>query len=660
MIIRKIGIVGAGTMGSALSQKFAAQGFSVILVDREDSFLERGLSSIRGTLEAGVERHLFDKAEMEFILGRIETTTDLNHLADCQLVIEAVFEDLQIKTQLFKQLSSIVPDHTILATNTSSFSVTEIAAAVKRPQRFLGLHFFYHAAKNRLVEIVPGAETDQKTFQQCLRFMQRCGKDPIVCGDAYGFAVNRFFVPWLNEAVRLVEEDVANISEVDAVAKKIFGCGMGPFDLMNATGIPIAYHSQKTLEQAFGKFYSPAKLLQAQMQKNKDWEAATGAPPSSPVEKIIRERLLAVIFYICGQLLDEKICTAGDINRGAAIGLRWSSGPLELFHSLGPEKVQSLVKSLASAWKLELPRSLSSADWQAEYVSVEKSGHTGFIIINRPEGLNAINSQVLSQFSHAFDELNGDSSLKTIIITGRGKAFVAGADIKFFIDHIQNQTISEIIDFTTSGQALFRRIDKSEKTIVALVNGLALGGGLELALTADIIIALEGAVFSFPETGIGIYPALGGTQRTVDRIGPDLSKYLIYSGQMLSAEKAVSLGLIDGVISWDDYDAFCEKPASFKKNGQTLDSSWVNTAAFFRDNSINQILAQEKISPELEKLIRKIKSKAPVALKIAEKLIDDHRGPQSELDYLEEIFNTEDALTGLKSVGLKRPAYKGK
>ncbi len=658
--INLIGIVGAGTMGSALTQKFATEGLSVILVDRETKFIERGLENIRTTLKQGVERRLFDSAEMGNILNRIQTSTDLGRLVDCQMVIEAVFEDRQVKRDLFKQLSALVAPDTILATNTSSFSVTDIASDVKHARRFLGLHFFYHAAKNRLVEIVRGRATDEATFQTCLLFMQRCGKDPIICADSHGFAVNRFFVPWLNEAARLVEEGLADISGVDRIARKIFGCGMGPFDLMNATGIPIAYHSQHTLEQAFGSFYQPSELLKTQVDKNEPWIIKPGAQLSFETEKQIENRLLGVIFYVCGQLLDEKVCSAGDINRGAGIGLRWRNGPLELFHNLGSEKVLELVQNTASAGGHDLPRSLNIETWQPDYIKVEKSGETGIITINRPEGLNAINSRLLSQFSRGFDRLNSDSSLKTILITGRGKAFVAGADIKFFIDNIRQQTVSKIVDFTREGQALFKSIDESEKTIVALVNGLALGGGLELALAADIIIALEGAVFAFPETGIGIYPALGGTFRAVNRVGPGLSKYLIYSGQMLRAHKALSIGLIDGVITWDDYEKVLENPEVFKKNENPPDPLWKDTAEFFNGYSVEQILADDKIPQKWEKLVKRIRGKAPLALKISEKLINSHRGPESELEYLEEIFASDDALAGLESVGRNKPVYKGK
>ena len=131
----------------------------------------------------------------------------------------------------------------------------------------MGLSFFYHAAKNRLVEVVKGDETNDKTFNDCMWFMQRCGKDPITCKDAHGFVVNRFFVPWLNEAVRIYEDNLATPGEIDSVAMRTFVCGMGPFALMNATGIAIAYHSQKTLEDAYGEFLSSSENIKSTNRK---------------------------------------------------------------------------------------------------------------------------------------------------------------------------------------------------------------------------------------------------------------------------------------------------------------------------------------------------------------------------------------------------------
>lgn len=656
--INSVGVIGAGTMGSALAQKFAQEGMTVVMVDTEDRFLEKGLGSIKATLDEGVNRKIFSEEQVREIQKRISTTTDLENLANCQLIVEAVFEDRKVKEDLFAQISAIVPSDTILATNTSSFSVTDLSSSVSLPERFLGLHFFYHAAKNRLVEVVKGGKTDENTFSEVLRFMQRCGKDPITCKDAHGFVVNRFFVPWLNEAVRLYEEDVAEPTVIDAIACQTFGCGMGPFALMNATGIPIAYHTQKTLEQAYGEFYRPAKALAEQMNVGKPWSISDGKQANEAQSQIISERFLGVVFLVCGQLLDEKICTAGDINRGARIGLRWRKGPIEIYHKYGEKTIQKLANTMADNWNLTAPESLSPNDWQPDFITTDKSANVGTITINRPEGLNAMNPLVISQLAKAFDDLNSDDTIDTILLTGRGKAFVAGADIKFFINHIQNNSINEIVSFTTEGHNLFLRIDDSPKKVVAAVNGLALGGGLELALTADIIIALNKAVFAFPETGIGIYPGLGGTQRTVDRIGKGLTKYLIYTGQMIDADTAEEIGLIDKAVSWDELDKAIKNPSNLQRSSLELSDKWRRIESFFNEHTVSELLEND-FPEEWSSIIKKIRRKAPLALRLAEKLINAHKGPLSELECIEEVFKTDDALAGMKSVGGKPPVFQG-
>ncbi|NOZ03528.1 MAG: 3-hydroxyacyl-CoA dehydrogenase/enoyl-CoA hydratase family protein [FCB group bacterium] len=569
--ITKIGIVGAGTMGAALAQKFSREGFPVVLVDREKSFLDRGLAAIRETLTEGIDRKLFTPDQAEAILARITPVTDYDALRDCQLVVEAVFEDLQVKHSVFRKLSEVVPATAIIATNTSSFSVTECAAAVSHPQRFIGLHFFYHAAKNRLVEIVRGRDTSDDTFQTMLLFMQRCGKDPIVCRDAPGFVVNRFFVPWLNEAVRILETGRAETGTIDAVCRKTFGCGMGPFALMNATGVPIAFHAQKTLAEAYGAFYEPAAMLRHQVTQNQPWEISETDTVDPALFTWISERMLGEVFFVCGQLLDEQVCSAGDINRGARIGLRWRKGPLDLFHRYGPDKVRQLVRNFVSD---RIPHSLTKNAWRPDYIATDRHGSTTTITLNRPEDLNALNPTVARQLNAAFETANRSEATETIIITGRGKAFMAGADIKFFVDHIKNGTIPEILAFTKYAQELLQRIDDSSKTIVAVINGLALGGGLELALAADRIVAFEKAILAFPETGIGIYPGLGGTQRTVKRIGPGLTKYLIYTGNFISAREALDIGLVDHPIDWESFEALCAGRIPPKPERHELPEKW--------------------------------------------------------------------------------------
>ena len=187
--MKKIGIIGAGNMGSGLTQKMAQEGLSVVMVDTKPECVEKGFDSIRATLREGVEREIFRPQQVDDILGRIQGTTELADTRGCDLVIEAIFENIDVKKDLFSRLEKVSSAKTIFATNTSSFSVSELSRATARADRFVGLHFFYHPAKNRLVEIIPGADTSQETVVACKRFSELIGKTDILVKDSAGFAV---------------------------------------------------------------------------------------------------------------------------------------------------------------------------------------------------------------------------------------------------------------------------------------------------------------------------------------------------------------------------------------------------------------------------------------------------------------------------------------
>ncbi len=662
--IKTIGVVGAGTMGAALAQKFAQEGFLVWLADRNLQYVEKGLKNICSLLDAGVEKGVFTEAQVQQYISSIKGTSSLAELQSCDLIIEAIFEDIAVKSELFRQLCEHVPSTTILATNTSSFSVAEIARAVTYPERFIGLHYFYHAAKNRLVEIIPGPATSDETTATAYRFSVQSGKDPIFTKDSYGFAVNRFFVPWLNEAVKLLEEGIASLDVIDAICKNIFGIGMGPFALMNATGVPIALHAQLTLS-CFGPSYKVAKLLEHQVSMRENWNISPleTITFSHEQERIVTTRMLGVVFFVCTQLLQEKVCTAIDLNKGAKIGLKWKYGPVDLLQKYGEAEVTRIVEVYAERYAEKCPV-VSSLDWHLEFVTLQIKEDRAIITMNRPEDLNALNEEVVKQLESQFTKAESDPKVKTIFLTGSGKAFVAGADIKFFVKNIKNHSLHKIVDFTRYGQFVFEKIDKSPKKVVALLNGLTLGGGLELALCADIILAVPKTMMAFPETGIGIYPGLGGTQRTVHRVGKGLAKYLILTGKMLHAIDAVEMGLIDGIISIEElFDLLDGKKEIPTKRNVALPKRWQDYADLYSNNSYQSIIAGHQYNElfaieELGKLRNTMTSKAPIALRLANELIEEAKGPSSELEKLTTIFSTNDALLGLTSIG-KKVEYSG-
>ncbi len=679
MKIQKVGIIGAGNMGSGIAQKVAQEGIEVVMVDVEDKYVQKGLENIKQTLSEGIQRKIFTEEQVQDIFSRIKGTTDKSEVKDADIVIEAIFEDMDVKKSLFKELDRICDEKTVLASNTSSFSISGLASSINRNDRFIGLHFFYHPAKNRLLEIIPGTYTSSDTIEIAKVFSTLIGKTAINVTDAPGFAVNRFFVPWLNESTRILEEGIANIPTIDDIAKKVFKIPMGPFELMNITGIPIAYHSTEGLGQKLGDFYRSSDCLKKQFDKKQQWDLVGEIDQTKSEE--VEKRLLGAVFTVACYLADEGVSSIEDIDRGAKIGLRWRRGPFELMNKYGIERSFEIVKKFIEKYpKLEIPYLLKfhfehKEPWDFRYVDLEIKDNLAKIRINRPEAMNAINEDVIRQLDEQFTEAEANPDVKAIVLEGAGKAFIAGADIQYFIKKIKQNKIDDICEFTKYGHSVLNKIDTSDKPVIAKLDGLALGGGAEIALTTDTIIATEKGSIGFPETGIGIYPGLGGTQRTARYIGKELAKYMIFTGKVLDAKTAASIGLIEYIVPPDEMDNMISdliKSGKLMKKGMRdevkLPEKFLKIKNYFSDDKIQSVLSGAKDLNELgQKISKTISYKAPLAIKLANQIIDEgsqlelNKGLEIELSHLSEIFSTEDALEGLNSViKRQRPTFKGK
>ena len=674
--IRALAVIGAGNMGSGIAQKAASEGFPVVLVDLDDAKVERGLATIDRTLAEGVERKIFRPDDAKAVRSRISGTADWSRLAGADLVIEAVFEDLAVKRGVFARLEQACRPDAILATNTSSFLVADLAKELAHPERVIGLHYFYHPAKNRLVEVIPHDGTAPEVAAAAWTLQEMIGKTPIRSADAPGFIVNRFFVPWVNEAVRLLEEHVADVATIEAAAKQTFGVGMGPFELMNVTGIPIALHAATTLGEAFGPFYAPAALLKSQVESGKPWDLAGEPDPSK--QDAVAARLLGVTFLVATSLVDEGVGTIEDTDIGARVGLRWPQGPFEMINRFGIMEAGDLVGQFGGGWEIPVPGMLSlqwrsRAPFTFERVRSEVEDGVATLTINRPDAMNALNETVVAQLHAAFKRAAADPKVRGIVIAGAGKAFIAGADIRFFVRNIESGDLKRIVDFTKAGHALLHDIDVCPKPVIARLHGLALGGGFELAQACDRLIATPRASFAFPETGIGIYPGLGGTQRPARRIGAGLARWLIFTGQTLSAEEALSIGLIDRVVPHEQLDEACREaiaegirpPASPAPRSPKHES----LASFFAGNDSETLRlgrADTGGDETLARAMKRVGTKAPIALRLAGKLIESgskeplEAGLAMELAHLEEIFSTKDAYEGLSTLGKKAPVFEGR
>jgi len=265
--IRKVGVLGAGLMGSGIAEVAARAGYETVVREVTDELLDRGLGKIHGSLDRAVEKGKLAADDREATLGRLSGTVDLDALADCDVVVEAIIENLEEKRKTFTALDAVVKPEAIFASNTSSLTVTQMAMFTKRPDQFVGLHFFNPVPVMKLVEVVRTLLTSDAAFDRAFDFARSLGKEPIACRDNSGFIVNRLLVPYLLDAVRALEEGVGTAEDIDKGMQ--LGCGypMGPFTLLDFVGLDTTYYIANIMfEEYREKRFAPPPLLKQMVQ----------------------------------------------------------------------------------------------------------------------------------------------------------------------------------------------------------------------------------------------------------------------------------------------------------------------------------------------------------------------------------------------------------
>ncbi len=262
MAIEKVAVIGAGTMGNGIAQVFAQHGFTVTMIDIKTEFVERGLASIDKSLSRLLAREKITETEKEDILGRIRISTSLGDAAECGLAVEAIYEDLDAKAAIFRELDGLCGDDVIFASNTSSISITALGAATKRPDRFIGMHFMNPVPMMKLVEIIRGLATSDETTNIISVLSEKLSKTPIQVNDYPGFIANRILIPMINEACFCLMEGVATADAIDGVMKLGMAHPMGPLALADLIGLDICLNILKVLHEGFGDpKYRPCPLL---------------------------------------------------------------------------------------------------------------------------------------------------------------------------------------------------------------------------------------------------------------------------------------------------------------------------------------------------------------------------------------------------------------
>jgi 3-hydroxybutyryl-CoA dehydrogenase len=267
MAIRKVGVLGCGLMGSGIAEVAAKAGFDTVVREVDQKLLDKGMARIHGSLNKAVEKGKLAAGERDAALGRLTGTTGFEAFADCDLVVEAIVENLDEKKATYKELDRHAKESAIFASNTSSLTVTQLAMATSRPERFVGLHFFNPVPVMKLVEVVRTLLTDEGVLASVHEFCKAIGKTPVACKDNSGFIVNRLLVPYLLDAIRGLEEGVGTVEDIDEAMK--LGCGypMGPFTLLDFVGLDTTYYIANIMfEEYREKRFAPPPLLKQMVQ----------------------------------------------------------------------------------------------------------------------------------------------------------------------------------------------------------------------------------------------------------------------------------------------------------------------------------------------------------------------------------------------------------
>jgi 3-hydroxybutyryl-CoA dehydrogenase len=353
--LNKIGIVGAGAMGRNIALFFAQTDHQVQLFDVNQDAVTSALDAVRNSLGRAVEKQRVSAAEADATIGRLHAANDLGELADCDVVIEAIVEKLEIKQSLFAQLESICGPETVLATNTSSLSVADIFAKLDRKDRALGLHFFNPAHIMKLVEVITAPPVSQIRCDDLVIHLNQIGKTAIKVKDSPGFIVNRCARPFYGEALAILEEGMFSAHQVDAAVRQA-GFRMGPFELIDLVGADINLAASETMAKAFNhhpRYYVFDRLKQQVAQGRLGRKSGTGfvtdeadAELSEADQQRIAQRILATLINEAASALDDQVAAPQDIDLAMQLGLNFPKGPFAFLAEIGLDRVREILRQL--------------------------------------------------------------------------------------------------------------------------------------------------------------------------------------------------------------------------------------------------------------------------------------------------------------------------
>ncbi|GAY26171.1 3-hydroxyacyl-CoA dehydrogenase [Desulfurococcaceae archaeon AG1] len=570
----RILIVGAGTIGRRIAALCAIAGFYVDLaaIPRET------LGSVITEISQGMRR-LGEKEASEIAVNAVNRIRIVENLAEAcreaDFIIEALDERAEVKRETLGMLDKSCRSDAILSTITPITPVSYIVSAVRRLDRVIGLNFLVTPIRARFVEIVKGEGTSEHTLRKTMEFIRSIGVEYIVVEkDVPGFVANRINLRILSEALRLLEEGYKP-EEIDAVARYRIGMLLGPFETIDSSGVDMIYNMMKEAVER-GMDIEIPRIMEKMIEENRlgvktgrgfyEYTEPQDRAKISPghAYRLNPLRLIAPGVNEAAWLLRNNVADRDSIDRAMVLGMSYPKGVLEMADDFGIDNIlkalegrniDPLLSNMALEGRLGKKTGEGFYRWSYERrefgpVIYEKRHNYALITMNRPEKLNALNEEMWRGLNQAFTQAERDPEVRVVVITGRGRAFSAGDDIAMMGSWKNPSEGKEFFMKTVS--PLLNTIINYEKPIISLVNGIAFGGGLEINLLFDIVIASEDATFSVPEGLIGALPPIASSLGQA-LIGRKITRYCL-TGEHMDAEEAKQLGIVDIVVPKDQLE----------------------------------------------------------------------------------------------------------
>ena len=555
---RHVGVIGAGSIGPDIAYylKSALPGLKLTLIDIRQDAIDAALARLAGYAEKAVARGKMKADEARAALDGLVGSTDYATLADCDWVLEAATEDLALKRRIFADVESRVSADAVITSNTSSLPAARIFAGLKHPERATVTHFFAPAWRNPAVEVIAWERADPALVAWLRHLFAGTGKLPLTTTDAPCFMLDRVFDNWCNDAALLLGD--ATAAEIDSVAGEFVHAG--PFFVLNlAHGNPIITETNTLQAEEEGAHYKPAAIFRS-VDRWLTVSPGKSVAVDPAVAAGVRDRMLGVLLSQTVDILDREIGTAADLDLGCRIALGFKRGPLEIMRDAGDTESERILQRFARE-RPGMPthkRALGAYQPAERHVLVDDIEGVKVITLRRPEALNALHDEMTDEILAVIRRFEGDAKVAGFVIVGFGaKAFCAGADIGRFPSLLGDAEAAA--QYARDCSRLLVHLDSCTKPVVAALNGMALGGGFELAMRCHALVAERGAWMQLPEVTLGILPGIGAMVVPYRRWPAAAATFhrMLTRAERLSAEQAQKLGVIDALA--DGYDDLIAK-----------------------------------------------------------------------------------------------------